>query len=223
MMSWFKNYSIPILLAVLLHGLFFGFQLLADFNAKEPPSLFEPTIYVGLIQLEPEITPTSVIAPSPSPAEPVLDTMDDLIDSDSDDPPEPEISQEEETRKRLQTLEQLRLEDAVSEELNSLNAGVLDAESEKHVQAIYTALVRNWSRPPSARNHMEVKIQVELFPDGTLNTASVLKSSGHAPFDRSAMDAVDSVKTYDVPKNTELFEKRFRKFTIRFKGEDLLR
>jgi len=50
-----------------------------------------------------------------------------------------------------------------------------------------------WRRPPSARNGMSVEVLIEMLPDGTITNASVSRSSGDAPFDSSAVQAVRNV------------------------------
>ena len=52
---------------------------------------------------------------------------------------------------------------------------------------------------------------------------TLLESSGNPAFDRSAEQAVRKVDRFDVPKESRLFEKSFRRFTLLFKPEDLLR
>ena len=52
---------------------------------------------------------------------------------------------------------------------------------------------------------------------------TILESSGNSAFDRSAEVAVRKVGRFEVPKETRLFEGNFRRFTLLFKPEDLLR
>ena len=88
---------------------------------------------------------------------------------------------------------------------------------------IYQAVKNNWSRPPSARNGMEATLLVELVPTGDVVNVAIVKSSGDAAFDRSAEAAVRSARRFQVPPESDLFERYFRRFTLLFRPEDLLR
>ena len=147
----------------------------------------------------------------------------------SEQEPEPALNLKpniENEKKRLQTLEELRnstLADSLQEELQLLAELELDEESASYINAIYSAIVLRWSRPPSARKEMETLLNVELFPNGELNTVNVVESSGNEAFDRSTLSAVRAVGSFSVPEDKDVFEAKFRKFTLRFRGEDLLR
>ena len=88
---------------------------------------------------------------------------------------------------------------------------------------IYKLVVANWSRPPSARNNMEAKLLVELLPTGDVVSVTVLEPSGNGAFDRSAEAAVRKARRFDVPVESRLFERYFRRFTLLFRPGDLLR
>src|SRR3546814_20062882 len=87
----------------------------------------------------------------------------------------------------------------------------------------YTTLFRSlsakWQRPPSARNGMEVLLQIQLLPGGDVRSVSILTSSGDKALDASAVSAVENASPLPVPSG-ELFDK-FRKFSLRFRPEDL--
>ena len=100
--------------------------------------------------------------------------------------------------------------------------------SEQDVAASYTALIRQtvvnyWSRPPSARNGMQVVLQLQLIPTCDIVGVTVLQSSGDSAFDRSAVNAVEKAARF--PELQKLppreFEKTFRRFRLLFKPEDL--
>jgi colicin import membrane protein len=83
-------------------------------------------------------------------------------------------------------------------------------------------IVARWSRPPNARPDMEVYLTIKLLPTGELLDVEVLKSSGDAGYDASAIRAVKKVKRFEVPTNITLFEKGgFRQFDLKFRPEDL--
>ncbi len=129
------------------------------------------------------------------------------------------IAQEKaETHAREQALLQsLAEEEAVQE-------AVADEElAMSYMGAIQQTIEQNWSRPPSARNGMEVTLEIQLVPNGAVVQANVIDSSGNAAFDRSAVLAVTKSERFpevvDLPNR--VFEKYYRKFRLRFKPEDL--
>jgi TonB family protein len=84
-------------------------------------------------------------------------------------------------------------------------------------------VVNYWSRPPSARNGMEVLLALQLIPTGEVVSVTVVKSSGNTAFDRSAVNAVQKAEQFpelkDLPPRE--FEKTFRRFRLLFRPEDL--
>jgi colicin import membrane protein len=105
---------------------------------------------------------------------------------------------------------------------------VMQAETDSEVamtyaDAIESAIVDNWSRPPSARRDMEVTLLIQLIPTGEVVSVSVLKSSGNAAFDRSAINAVNKAARFpevaDAPP--QVFEQYLRKLRLVFRPEDL--
>jgi colicin import membrane protein len=135
-------------------------------------------------------------------------------------------------QQRLQTLADASFENALASEATEL-ATVTDTASSGSVadapaamsyrDGIYQAVKNNWSRPPSARNGMETTLLVELVPTGDVVNVTIVKSSGDAAFDRSAEAAVRSARRFQVPPESDLFERYFRRFTLLFRPEDLLR
>ena len=106
-------------------------------------------------------------------------------------------------------------------ENNAANQTEIVAQSYRY--GIYQRIVSNWSRPPSARNGMQAKLQVELVPTGDVVAVMLLEGSGSDAFDRSAEAAVRKSRRFDVPVESDMFERYFRRFTLLFRPEDLLR
>lgn len=228
-MQWLKTYSVPVLLALVLHGaaLLFQFALADGLKIKPDERILEPRVVrATLIVLDMQESSKEMVAPPTlSPMIPLPETVSTPTAEEEKDILD-ELDVTEESQKRLETLEELRdstLEDDISDTIQSLAELALDEESATYVNLIDTAISDKWDRPPSARRGMEVTLQVELFPNGELNTVNIVESSGNDAFDRSAEKAVKDVKRFTVPENTELFEKNFRVFKLRFKPEDLLR
>lgn len=97
------------------------------------------------------------------------------------------------------------------------------ALAQSYFQGIRTKIVANWSRPASARNGMKVTLRVELVPSGEVSAVSLVESSGDTAFDRSAESAVRRAGRFEVPDESAVFERRFRRFNLLFNPEDLLR
>ena len=80
-----------------------------------------------------------------------------------------------------------------------------------------------WIRPPSARAGMSVEVLIEMLPDGTIINASVTRSSGDAPFDSSAVQAVRNVGRIAEMQQLDraTFDRLYRQRRAVFKPEDL--
>ncbi len=131
---------------------------------------------------------------------------------------------------RSQQLERERLERRKNEQ--SLSLAILDEQeyrraitddekAQAYVAQITREIIKNWSRPPSARNGMEAILKVFLAPTGEVVSVSVLASSGSESFDRSAALAVQKAERFLVPTDARQFEHNFREFTVLFRPEDL--
>lgn len=132
--------------------------------------------------------------------------------------PEPKISAEE-----LAAISRRELAAAVEAE-----ESVQVAVTAEQMSASYAALIRDtvtnyWSRPPSARNGMEVVLSIQLVPTGEIVSVAVQRSSGSTAFDRSAINAVEKAGSFPELRNLPNgeFEKTFRRFQLLFRPEDL--
>lgn len=114
------------------------------------------------------------------------------------------------------------LEDETSE-LAEDAAVAAEVAAQSYRYGIYQRIVANWSRPPSARNGMQARLRVDLVPTGEVVAVTLLESSGSGAFDQSAEAAVKKARRFEVPPESAMFEKYFRRFTLLFKPEDLLR
>ena len=66
-------------------------------------------------------------------------------------------------------------------------------------------------------------LAVQLVPTGDVISVSVLRSSGNAAFDNSAVNAVKRANRFPELQNlpSAEFEKSFRRFQLLFRPEDL--
>lgn len=120
-----------------------------------------------------------------------------------------------------QQVKEKDLAQAVIGEQSARKAVTDDEKALAYVAQIKRVIIQNWSRPPSARNGMQALLKVHLVPDGEVVSVTVVKSSGNAAFDRSAVLAVQKAEHFDVPSNSRLFERNFRQFEVLFRPEDL--
>jgi colicin import membrane protein len=95
----------------------------------------------------------------------------------------------------------------------------------QYVSIIQNLIRQNWVIPPSARCNMVAVVELRLTPVGDVVSNTIVQSSGDAAFDRSVLQAVDRVGSF--PEVRELpnpvFERNFRRFTLTFQPQDLLR
>jgi len=187
---------------------------------------------------EPKPAPKPEPKPEPKPA-PKPEPKPEPKPAPKPEPkPEPdraaEQSRQEEERarqERLQTLADSSFQNALEREASQLATEPApaaagspgEAAAMSYRMGIYQAIVNNWSRPPSARNRMEATLLVELVPTGDVVNVTVVRSSGDAAFDRSAEAAVRAARRFEVPRESDMFERYFRRFTLLFRPEDLLR
>lgn len=234
-MSAVRDYGLPLILAVGLHA-FVGALLLQGWNpSASEPRVLEPRIVKAklmvLEQAKPKARPPAT-PPKPKPAraaEPPPKPRPAPEPSPAPEPP-PQADRERQRadaeaarRERLEALAQRAFEQAMADEGEALLAQAGADAAMTYLDGIYAKVVENWSRPPSARNDMEAELMVELIPTGEVVSVTLLTSSGNARFDDSAERAVRKARRFEVPQEMSLFETRFRKFTLLFKPEDLLR
>lgn len=137
------------------------------------------------------------------------------------DSSEMELMMEEEDT----AMEQIELELAEKERL-ALAAREAQRQKELSIVDEYSVYIRekvtrHWSRPPSARNGMQVELQIFMIPGGDVMEVRVVESSGNDAFDRSAEMAVRTAGRFEVPSDPAVFNAYFRTLKLLFKPEDL--
>jgi colicin import membrane protein len=129
-------------------------------------------------------------------------------------------------RERLAALGDLAdesLEQSLEAEAEQIQGDDVQQQVQTFQAGIYDLVRKNWSRPPSARNGMQVRFLVELIPTGELLSVTLVDGSGSAAFDRAAEQAIRRARRFDVPQDNSVFEANFRRFYFLFRPEDLLR
>jgi colicin import membrane protein len=246
-----RQYGLPLLLALALHAAL-GVWLKGVWEPRETESnIFKPKVVNStLLVLEPKAKPTPPPKAQPKPqpdraaqeaaareeaarkaaaerAEAQARADREAEAKARQDAAREQAAREETARQqRLQALADTSFLNSLEDESVDLaEAASADAEAvaQSYRFGIYQKVVANWSRPPSARNGMEARLQVELVPTGDVVAVMLLESSGSSAFDRSAEQAVKKARRFEVPKEAAIFEQYFRRFTLLFKPEDLLR
>lgn len=92
-------------------------------------------------------------------------------------------------------------------------------EIERFMALIKSRVEAVWRKPPDS-GELVVEFSIRLLPNGELAGVEITRSSGVVPFDRSALNAVQANMKFPVPEDSKLFEKHFREFTMRFRGQD---
>ena len=230
-----REYAVPLLLALALHA-GVGAALLRSWQAEpqETRTVAPRVIQAELLVIEKPVrkakpkppakrkppAPQPVATPPPPKPKPKPPPAVPRPDPDAE-----RRAREEAQRERLRQLNEQLTALALQDE--AIDASEADADTMTFVQAITRAIVDEWAIPPSARNDMQARLQVDLTPSGDLLGVQVLDSSGNGAFDRSTEAAVRkaarTLGRFPVPPDRRLFEAEFRHFTILFKPEDLLR
>lgn len=236
-----RNYALPFLLALLLHAGVAAALLHTWDSGTDEVRMVQPRI----IQAKVLVMEPPKAAPAPKPAakpKPVPKPQPPAPKPRPKPTPKPEVApkpaprdEAAERRAREEAERAERLKEMLArstalalqdEEAAAQDDGDAAAATMTYSDAIAQAIVREWSRPPSARNDMEARMVVELTPAGDLLGVEIADSSGNAAFDRAAEAAVRKAarrQRFAVPPERRLFEAHFRRFTLLFKPEDLLR
>lgn len=237
-----RNYSLPLLLALLLHTAVAALLLRGWSSAPRVAEVVKPQVVNASlvvmqerrkpapVQKPPPKAPARAQAPEKQPQDKAQpNTQQTLADAAKAAAEKKKVQQalaEQRRQQRLAALSKMAdssLEQSLERESVSLLRNEADSAVQSYRAAIYEAVLNNWSRPPSARNGMAVRFLVELIPTGELISLTVVESSGNEAFDRSAEQAVRQTRRFQVPSENALFEEHFRRFYFLFQPIDLLR
>ena len=227
--------GIPALVAVLVH-LFFVIVMEGGWTVAAPTVSAKPqVIQASLVSLskpdQPVAKSTSKPKPKPKPQpRPKSESAKALEPKPIPRPdpviPEPVSADDNKTSTENQLARlQKELLDGLMDLPEAEGQVLADEVSEvQQVAALMQArITQNWRRPPSARNGMEVLLEISLVPTGDVVGISVSSSSGSIAFDRSAIAAVERVAQFSEVAVLPIsdFERYFRRFPLRFNPEDL--
>lgn len=227
-----RSLVLPLFLTLLIHGigvalLIFGLPSANEQLLTRPLPKFVNAELVVLEKPKPKPAPK----PKPKPPEPKPKPEPKPEPAPKPKPDDSQQKKAEAERAEKQRQEAARerqsqeLIDALSEE-DELLQSAEDANAASSYEAkIARAVSLAWSRPPSARNGMVVKLRIRLIPTGEVVDVQVIESSGDSAFDRSAVRAVQKVGGFPELSGVEyrVFKKYFETFIFEFRPEDLRR
>ncbi|WP_019530669.1 energy transducer TonB [Dasania marina] len=237
-----KSLTLPIIITLLMHG-FIVAALLIDWSGERTIIKRQTPKYVEakLVTLEkPKAKPKPKVKQAPPPKK----AIKPIIEAQPKEPPKvlnkDIVDPNKLAQEQQQLAEQRRLQAEKDKLLQNVVADITDAISDarenqqelsdaelanSHIALITQAIERNWSRPASARNGMKVELVLDLVPTGEVINVSVVKGSGNAAFDRSAVAAVKRAKQFPELQQLppRVFQDTFRRFRMIFNPEDLRR
>jgi len=224
--------GVPAVVAVLVQ-LLFVLAMQGGWSTLSPTVTAKPAvIQASLVSLKPKPAPAPKPKPKPranpkaTKPKPVAPKPEPVV---VEKPPEPAptakpvITEADRAAAALAALqEQLR------SSLADLPESELQVEDEllpvqQVAASIQLRISQNWRRPPSARNGMEVLLQINLVPTGEVVGIAIVSSSDSSPFDRSAVAAIERIRQFPEVATLPIkdFEKYFRQYKIRLRPEDL--
>lgn len=92
-------------------------------------------------------------------------------------------------------------------------------EIDKYKALIIQAISEQWNMPPNVAKNLSGEIEVRLAPGGVVLSVKLIKSTGDAALDQSAIAAVYKASPLPVPSSADLFDKfRDLRLTVRPNG-----
>ncbi|WP_196157294.1 cell envelope integrity protein TolA [Reinekea sp. G2M2-21] len=113
-------------------------------------------------------------------------------------------------------------------EQSQIRQAEIAAQVSDYIVVITQQVEEKWSRPVELRlmdlSNIEAVVAVEILPTGELQSATVVQPSGNENYDQSVLRAIEKVRRFTVPQDSEVFEAGgFRKLNITFRPEDLMK
>ncbi|RMA79252.1 TonB family protein [Umboniibacter marinipuniceus] len=231
-----------VVFAVVLHALvafvlIWGWSHTTDYQISKPIRQITATL---VETPQPQAAPERAVQPRPQPTRPparqesrpepsaVTPSVIETPTEQSEAPPvqeqprtQPEPARRQPIVDELSFDSLLEQEDEVRQADNETavemsQIQVMDAKFQAQVGA-------KWSRPPSARNGMEVLVRIQFLPNGEVLSVTVSQSSGDSAFDRSAVSAIERGAPYRflMDYGAPFFNKNYRNKLALFRPEDL--
>jgi colicin import membrane protein len=107
------------------------------------------------------------------------------------------------------------------QQLNRLHDRQMQSEIARYEALILNAIGQHWIIPPHVNKDLSTQVLIRLAPGGVVLNVKMLKSSGDAMLDRSAINAIWKTSPLPVPEDARLFEK-FRELRLTVKPRNVL-
>ena len=220
--------GVPAVVAVLVQLLFVlamqgGWSTLSSTVTAKPA-----VIQASLVSLKPEPAPTpkpraNPKATTPKPVAPKPEPVVVEKPPEPAPPAKPVITEADRAAAALAALQERLLSSLAELPESELQVDDELLPVQQVAASIQLRISQNWRRPPSARNGMEVLLQINLVPTGEVVGIAIVSSSGSSPFDSSAVAAIERIRQFPevVTLPIKDFEKYFRQYKIRLRPEDL--
>lgn len=238
MNSWQIN-TASTFATLFIHGVIFyfavvGWQLTSPDVHRAPKIEFVKAELVSLkatqspkpktVQVKPAPAKPKQVVPQPKVKKETAPTPVPAVDAM---PTPKEIDKGALQREQVKKMQELLAQEDAQQLVDEQNQQQLEEDeviANSYIAIIVETITRRWSRPPSARNGMEVTVAMQLTPNGQVVDASIIKSSGDSVFDRSAIRAIKQIEQFAEIKNmpSRIFEAEFRNLKLVFRPEDLL-
>lgn len=135
-----------------------------------------------------------------------------------------QLKKQQATKTKQQKAQQALLAKQLAQEKKQMAAqkaqyinGVID----KYVAMITNQIESHWNVNKDVNRNLTCQVQIQLAPSGKVLSVVLVKSSGNAILDRSAISAVYQASPLPVPKNPTIFAK-FKQFSIKMTPGDVL-
>ncbi len=127
---------------------------------------------------------------------------------------------------KSKALEQALLQEQLQSETDSMNALDQQIKTQQQIDAFQNKIAgqigHHWLVPESASSKLKAQLQIKLGPGGIVLNVVLLKSSGNASLDRSAIAAVYQASPLPVPADPKLFD-NFRVMNLTVHPEHVTR
>lgn len=221
-------YIVPVLAALLLHfGLLIflqsGFEKHNPVLVKSEPIKIVQASLVRLEKSKPKPVVKKTVKPKPQ-NKPVI--KKEKVEKKQPD----QILKKQEPAIKKEKVEPVKpieqpddIDQLLDEEDRLLQQEVEISLVQSYISTMQADIISQWSRPPSARNNMQVTLKVRMVPTGEVIDVVVVTSSGNQALDRSALQAIKKVGrfAYLQDLSIDIFDRHFRELTFNFRPEDL--
>ena len=102
--------------------------------------------------------------------------------------------------------------------VNQQKAAQMSGEVNKYKALIIQAISQHWILPEHVDRQLFSQFRIQLAPDGTVKSVSLIRSSGDSVLDRSAQAAIYKASPLPVPTDAEMFN-LFRDISLTVRPE----